>query len=70
MTGCPVPNSIGKIMFWFCNLYTSPMLLLLFHGGWDTIALALLYWAVIIGLPLLVIFIVVRAVVRRVRRHP
>jgi NADH:ubiquinone oxidoreductase subunit H len=46
------------------------MLLLLFHGGWDTIALALLYWAVIIGLPLLVIFILVRAVVRRVRRHP
>jgi len=70
MTGCPVPDSIDEIMFWFCNLYTSSMLLLLFHGGWDTIALALLYWAVIIGLPLLVIFIVVRAVVRRVRRHP
>lgn len=53
-------------MFWFCNLYTSPMLLMFFHGGRDTIAVALLYWAIIFGVPL---FLVVRAIVRRARRR-
>lgn len=67
MTDCPAPDfEECKTMFWFCNLYTSPMLLMFFHGGRDTIAVALLYWAIIFGVPL---FLVVRAIVRRARRR-
>jgi hypothetical protein len=51
-------------MFVLLDLYTSHVLLIL-HGGWDTITLALLYWVVIIGLPLYLLFVIVKKIVEK-----
>jgi hypothetical protein len=44
------------------------MLPMLFHGGWDTIALALTFWALVFLLPLVVLFFLVRTILRRTRK--
>jgi hypothetical protein len=40
-------------------------MLLLFHGGWDTIVVAILFWAVILGIPLLAASLLIRFAYRR-----
>lgn len=45
------------------------LLLLLLHGGWDTIFMALLFWFVVIGAPIAVFSAVALAIVRRYRRR-
>jgi hypothetical protein len=40
----------------------------LLHGGWDTIAVALLFWALVIGLPLAAIVYGIGRLARRRKR--
>jgi 3'-phosphoadenosine 5'-phosphosulfate sulfotransferase (PAPS reductase)/FAD synthetase len=39
--------------------YTAHMLML-FHGGWDTIVVALLFWAAIFGIPVVAVSLLIR----------
>jgi len=43
-------------------------MLVLLHGGWDTIVIALLFWAVLFGTPLAAIAFTVRYLYLRYRK--
>jgi hypothetical protein len=44
------------------------MLVLLLHGDWLTLFVALAYWALLFGIPILVLALLIRGFIRRRQR--